>query len=436
MAAGPQTREALARTILLVQHDLFPTLTDETIANELTTTPVRLTASHDALQTTNGQTALVTAAILAAELGVQLNLDFPETRLLGPQPPLAGDGIRESILQLSEDLITPAALGRDGAFQIAVGAEVRGPGVSFAADDWGFRLVTDGAAGEFGGDLPFGASIGAVAASAELFRHVMTQLGKHSGAAPLLEHPLRGPLPASHRLGRFNWCTTDLGAVDSISAGAIATAALYVLLRVPGLSMRLRLIDRDTGALSNLNRYLLLHRSLLDMPKTEALVTYATDLIGIESDPRRFDGENEAALTPLAQRTIVGVDHIPSRWRAQAAAPYWLGVGATSHFEVVVSEHAPDSACAGCLHPRDDPGPPGEIPTVSFVSAMSGFLLAYRLLRSSAGGAAPSQTLAYPFNLAGERPIWDGPLSARSDCPVGCKASNGQAGSLEMGPAR
>ena len=40
------------------------------------------------------------------------------------------------------------------------------------------------------------------------------------------------------------------------------------------------------------------------------------------------------------------------------------------------------------------------------------------------GLGVPSQTLAYPFNLAGERPIWDGPLAARSDCPVHCSASS------------
>jgi hypothetical protein len=66
-----------------------------------------------------------------------------------------------------------------------------------------------------------------------------------------------------------------------------------------------------------------------------------------------------------------------------------------------VSEHTRDSPCAGCLHPEDDPGPADDIPTISFVSAMSGFLLGYRLVRATTAGPHPSQTLAYPFNLAG-----------------------------------
>lgn len=423
MPVLPETREALARTTLLVQRDIYPSLSDEVIAAALGTTPVRLTASKDVLATPNGQTAVVTSAILSAQLGVELHLDFEEVQLLAPQPPLRGEGLLESILDLSRDLITPAQIGTDGEFNIALGMKPYGAGVSIAADDWGFDLGTGEPSGNIIGELPFGPCLGAVAASAELFRHVMVQLGRKTGSIALMEHPLRGPRPASYRLPPFGWRRSDLGAVDSISAGALATAALYVLLRVPDLKIRLRLIDGDMGALSNLNRYLLLRRTLIGIPKTDALASYESPLIRLQSEPHRFDEAHEAAITPLAQRVIVGVDDIPSRWRAQAAAPDWVGVAATSHFEIVVSEHTPDSPCSGCLHPQDDPGPADEIPTVSFVSAMSGFLLAYRLVRGAVSGASPSQTLAYPFNLAGERPVWEGPLAARSDCPVRCKAS-------------
>jgi molybdopterin/thiamine biosynthesis adenylyltransferase len=417
------TREALSRTTLLVKRDIYPALGADVIANALSTTRLRLTASHDALSNPNGQTALVTTAILCAELGAQLNLDFPEAPLLTPQPPLEGDGLRESILDLSRNLITPAQLGSDGEFEIGIGTGVSGHGVAFTADDWGFRLETRKALGSFAGLLPFGAGFGSVAATAELFRYIIFQLGKETGAKPLPEHPVCSPRRASYRLVPFDWQGLALDGVDSISAGALATTMLYVLLRVPELKIRVRFIDGDTGALSNLNRYPLLHEGLLGIPKTEALATYATHLIGIQSDPRSFDAENENAIKPLAQQVVVGVDDIPSRWRAQAAAPCWVGVAATSHFEIVVSEHALGSPCAGCLHPRDHPGPADEIPTVSFVSAMAGFLLAYRLLRAGSGHPNPSQTLAYPFNLAGERPVWDGPLAPRADCPVGCAAS-------------
>ncbi len=423
MPIPSETVEALARTTLLVRRDIYPTLSDETIATALATTPVALSAGADALATKNGQTALVTSAILAAQLGAELHLDFDEVALLSPQPPLRGEGVRESLIELTRDLITPARVGREGDFNIAIGAVPRGTGVALAGDDWSFHLVPAGPVG-FLGELPFGAGLGAVAASAELFRHIMVRLGGDTAAEPQREHPLRDPLPASHSLAPFALRPNDLGHVDSISAGALATSMLYLLLRVPGVEAQLRLIDSDIGALSNLNRYLLLCRSFLGVPKTNALASYANDAIRIEPVPLRFDEKSEPEILPLANRVLVGVDDIPSRWRAQAAAPNWLGVAATSHFEVVVSEHTPSSPCAGCLHPRDDPGQAEDIPTISFVSAMSGFLLAYRLLRAGAGGASnPSQTLVYPFNLAGEIPVWELPLAARVDCPVGCAAS-------------
>jgi hypothetical protein len=424
MPVPPDRTEALARTTLLVRRDIYPQLTAEQITTALTATTVRLTASKEALATLNGQTALVTSAILSAQLGVELHFDFKDAMLLAPQPPLRGEGLRESLLDLTRELITPACVDGSGEFNIAVGMRPRGIGVAIGADDWGFDLATGDTDRNLAGNLPFGAALGAVAASAELFRYTMVHLGQKTGAKPLLEQPLRGPRAASYRLVPFDRRPTDLGAVDSVSAGALTTAALYLLLRVPGLHMQARFIDADIGALTNLNRYLLLRRSLVDMPKTEALATYGTELIAIESEARRFDENSASKIRPLAERVIVGVDDIPSRWTVQAAAPGWVGVAATSHFEVVVSEHIPASPCAGCLHPHDDPGAAEDIPTVSFVSAMSGFLLAYRLLREGAARSNPSQTLAYPFNFLGERPVWDGPLSARGDCPVGCTASS------------
>jgi hypothetical protein len=422
MPVPQETLKALSRTALLVQRDIYPDMDATTIATGLATTPIRLTASKEALATNNGQTAIVTAAIITAQLGVQLVLDFPEVGLLSAQPPLSGEGLRESLLDLSADLITPAITGSDGEFAIAIGREVNGQGVSLGADDWAFKLAPLGSAGRVEGKLPFGAGLGGAAVGAEVFRHIMVRMGGEFGVEPLAEHPMHDALPSSYELPPFDYLPVDAGWVDSISAGALATSALYLLLRMPGLAMRLRLIDGDIGAISNLNRYLLFRRSLLNVAKAKALETYATATLQIEGVPRRFDDESEVALMPLAPRVLVGVDHIPSRWHTQRVATGWIGVAATSHFEVVVSEHTPESPCTACLHAHDDEDDQ-EIPTISFVSAFSGFLLAYRLMREAHNLPSPSQTLAYPFNLAGERAIWDMPLLAREDCVVGCSAS-------------
>lgn len=81
----------------------------------------------------------------------------------------------------------------------------------------------------------------------------------------------------------------------------------------------------------------------------------------------------------FADQVVVGVDDIPSRWFVQRNAPGWIGVGATSHDYVLVSEHLPVHPCAGCAHPEDDPSD-GTIPTIGFVSLWAGVVLTLRLL--------------------------------------------------------
>lgn len=423
MSLAAEARLALARTTLLIRGDFYPDASEESIVEELVGLRVRMAPSAATLASGSGQTAVATAAILVAQLGAGLVLDFPEVRLLGPEPPLRGEGLRESLLEHTRDLITPARTAGEADFEIRLGdVPARGPGVWLSADDWSFVLTLEPGAG-FAGSLPFGGAFAGAAAAAEVFRFAMVRLGARLGIEPLPEHPLGACRPVSFALPPIALEALDLGRVDSISAGALATSSLYPLLRIPEIAMDLRLIDKDTGARSNLNRYVLLRGDMLRIPKVEALTRYATECIRIEPLPLRFAEETLGGVLPLAPRVLVGVDHIPSRWLAQAHAPDWVGVAATSHFEVVVSEHTPEAPCASCLHPRDADDDGGEIPTVSFVSAFAGFLLAYRLLRAAASGPDPSQTLAYPFSLAGDNPVWRMELSAHPGCKVGCAAS-------------
>ena len=424
MSIPERSLEALARTTLLIERDIFPTLAPAVSAEALTATRVRLAASDSVAGTENGQTAIVTSAILCMQMGMEVALDFTEVGLVSPQPPLLGEGLRESLLELSKHLITRADIASDGDFAIAIGRDAAGPGVGISGNDWGFALDPSpvGSTG-FSGSLPFGPGLGASAAAAEAFRHVMLSLARQTGNEPLAEHPVRPARAAAYELPSFDYRPVDLGSVDSISAGALATSALYLLLRLPGLRVRLRLIDDDDGALTNLNRYPLLYEQLLRIPKIEALGTYETEAIAIEGVPLRFERATLEAIGPLASRVIVGVDDIPSRWLAQEVATGWVGVAATSHFEVVVSEHTATSPCASCLHPHDEPGDAEDIPTISFVSSVSGLLLAHRLLRSGMVGADPSYTLAYPLNLAGERPVSETQLVPHPACKVSCGAS-------------
>jgi hypothetical protein len=418
--------KALARTVGLVRADVFPQVSDDEAIAALTEVRMRLVADERNLSCAAGQTALVTAAIVAAQSGAELVLELPDVQLIGDQPPLRGERLAEALLDLTSDLIVPALRGEGqrSDLTIAMGSTPVSPvpegfaRLAPVAD--GFELVPGGTTGRaWSGDEPFGALFGGVAAGAEAFRAAMRRLSARGHDAQLGHAArelqlvrLRTPEPTGSR---------DLGRLDVISAGAITHGMLFALLRVPGVDAALRVFDDDVFDWPNLNRYLLGRRSLRGENKAELLAADSRHGLPIQAVPRRFDDEL-AARAELADRVAIGVDDIPSRWRAQRHAPGIVVVGATSHFEVVVSEHPPGMACAGCLYPdgADDDRP---IPTVSFVSAFSGILQAYRLLNRPRSGAR--QTRAAPVNLAGSDPLSELGVMPRRGCPAGCLAIAG-----------
>jgi len=219
----------------------------------------------------------------------------------------------------------------------------------------------------------------------------------------------------------------QLGKIDVVSGGAITNNALFSLLRLNGADADIRVVDGDDLARSNLNRYPLAHVRQLGAPKVAGLTAFSTERFKIAGEYARLDSRTAAEVGPLAETVVVGVDHVPSRWTAQEHAPGWLAVGATSHFEVLVSEHEPGAPCAGCLHPRDDDDD-RDIPTVSFVSALAGILLAHRIVAHSVGSTPSTPaTLAAAFNLGGSRPIAGLAVAPRADCPIQCPASRAPA---------
>jgi hypothetical protein len=111
--------EALARTVQLIADDVFdrqlgddPVL-EAAIVQGLQSTTVRLRADRANLASTAGQTALVTLFGLLAMMGIGIDLDIPETDILGSQPPLQEDELRSALLAYWADLIPGARIGTD-----------------------------------------------------------------------------------------------------------------------------------------------------------------------------------------------------------------------------------------------------------------------------------------------------------------------------------
>lgn len=193
----------------------------------------------------------------------------------------------------------------------------------------------------------------------------------------------------------------------------------YTMLRLPALTGVGRIVDDDDSALSNLNRNMMLRRSRLDRPKVDDLATYGRSLV-FEPLVGRY-GEGALESLALRENVLMGVDDIPSRWRAQAAWPTWLAVGATDGFNVQVSFHARGLACAGCLHPTNNPIV-GPIPTVAFVSFWAGLILTVKFLRKLAGD---TDSMAQQVYFSPLRPgsWWATGVSPNPNCPVQCKVS-------------
>jgi molybdopterin/thiamine biosynthesis adenylyltransferase len=419
--------DALSRTVLLIQRDLFPTVATEQIVEHLAGRRVRLSADERNLTAPAGQTALVTTAIALAQTGARISLDVPDIPLSGPQPPLPPpSGLATGLRAWGASLLQPFDLDDDEPVDLTVvlgdTPSSAGAAIRLSGSAWEGRVSVDSAAVPgWEGYIPFGAMLAAQAGAAEAFRSTMASLAHRHGVQPLPEHHV-GPPCAVHlavepvKLGD----RIHLGAVDVVSAGAITNAAIASLLRVPGVSGVLRVMDGDIGAVSNLNRYELLNALLLDRPKVDVLADFQTDMLTIEPLPVRLT--HETGPSQLADCVLVGVDDIPSRWLAQERCSGWLCVAGTSRMEIVISEHAPGSPCAGCMHPHDDEGD-ALIPTVSFVSKLAGVLQAHRLLSHAAHGAVLAPVIAYGLGLQSSRPLLALGQAPRADCPIGCAAS-------------
>lgn len=427
----------LDRTLRLLRGDLFPAVGEAELEAVLRKTRVVLRADSANLAEPAAQSALVASFICLAQLGFEIFLDAPGTRLLSPQPPLSGTSLGDALLELGDDLITsPSRSLPEGPLATVLLGDTPPPAdeggvcLRLGGDQFGARLAlgAEAAVPRFRGRLPFGATLGAAALAAELLRLVLSRFAERRRLRAPGEFDLGGPRPVALALPPLELPEhLDLGQLDVVSAGAITNGALFNLYRVEGLRASGRLIDSDRAELTNLNRYPLLRRSQLDRLKVELLAELAGAGFEFEAVPLRL-GDRAEDLGPLAGRVLIGADDIPARWEAQRRARGWVGVGATSHFTALVSAHTPETPCAGCLHPADDPDAPAALPTISFTSLLAGTLLAHRLL-ASLGSAppAPPQLLA-SFNLSAPRALAELPLAANPRCPVPCAASRRPAG--------
>ncbi len=420
--------EQLSRTRLLLQTD-FGIADPAIIMRALFQPCILLVADQSIISTFAGQVAVSTAAMQCVRSGHSVYIDAPDAPLIGYQPPMSGRSFHEAIDSVADQLIDGVSIkiGKplipaDIAFVFGGSFEGRVSArrvISVGCTNWSGSICdTPKKARWTATQWPMGALVAATLVAAEAFKitgRVLLPLSDRAGEFAPSFAPLR---EAEFRLCREDTSLcADIGNVDIVSAGAITNAALYALLRVPGIAGSGRAFDRDVSDHSNRNRNALLLGPSVGHAKVNLFASLSR---GFQIDPvqRHFE---DSDLGDLADRVIVGVDDIPTRWLLASAGVGWMGVGATTHFKAMSSVHYPLSGCAACLHPYDEPLD-GPIPTVAFSSFLAGLMVVAELL-SDVGGSyqfASRQTFVeslYPANIHRMK------VPAIFDCPAQCAAS-------------
>jgi hypothetical protein len=402
--------------------------TDDQLLDALTTTTVALCAGADVLALPQAQTAFVTIVMLAARSGHRIHLMAPNARLASAQPPFRGSHLISALMEADGDLLPLRQFTTDApvkpvdiciTFDGAKYFDARHT-LDMSASAWATRLTArqHPPLWSQSNNWPLGALAGSTIVAGEIFKASMHKL-RNLANNPTLFDPLFEPVDDLNFALAPDASPTPsaLGTFECISGGAISNAALYVLSRISGAEGLARVIEPELADHSNLNRYAFLRLS--DIPASKAPLLAAQDLGLLKIDPieDRFDESFSGRFGPIAARILVGVDHIPSRWAAQKADPAWLGIGATTHWDAMVSFHVPGLPCAGCLHPIDD-NDQRNIPTVAFVSFAAGLMLASYFLRAAGGERiSPGEQQSY---LTAFRPdsLWRSAAARDGRCPL------------------
>lgn len=415
--------QALDRTGRLLAADVHAGLISKSDAIDgLIATRIAIRVDAAELAAAPVQTAVVTLVLHAAMNGIGVDLQFADVPLAAPQPPLGGSGLRSVLLahlQTTFPWVHRGPTDRYDAVIVIGNSPVHEASDLLANGDQG--TVTVGPAAVLGhprpwrDSSPFTAVAVGIASAAEAVRRASRRTARDLG--------LPVPLLAS---GTTTALTLDvpgpqvlpIGAVPSVSAGAITNNLLYAALRVPELAGAFNLFDPDVFEISNLNRYPLLTSTDLGERKAIATERWSNERLRISGAQQRYVGGEAAG----ADRMIVGADDIAVRWTAARDSGRWLGVGATSHLFAQVSSHLPGTPCAGCVHPAEDDGV-DVIPTISIVSGWAGLQLALELARDAMGPATARVVSSFPLGLNGSHAMSEHPPRPSPRCPLSCTSS-------------
>jgi hypothetical protein len=430
------TQLALSRTTRLINQAYFDGVADEAaITRGLLATTVRLVADEANMVSRSGQAALVSAFQLIARMGIGIELIAPNIPLVTEMPPLNRPTLRAALLDLGQDLIPGAAIREsaghaDATFVFGDTPCTDPDAIYITATNLRCLLTRERVRGavRLTQDRPIGALAAAAAAAAIALDTALGQIERATGTSRSTRpRPSPGPpvdIDLAELFPSLPSGLAALGEVDTISAGAITNALVSTLLWLPDTAAELRVLDDDSGELSNVNRNMQQRASDDGKPKIEILARSSTNRLKITGINARFPETNRERILPLAERVAVGVDHIPARWWIQQEWPTNLYIGATTNHEAIVTMHHPGEPCAGCAHPHplmlaDDQ----FVPTIAFVSFWAGLLQTCAMIEEITQRRPARRITVYPHGLGEKHWYRVVELPTGAQCAIGCPVS-------------
>jgi molybdopterin/thiamine biosynthesis adenylyltransferase len=259
-------------------------------------------------------------------------------------------------------------------------------------------------------DNPLGAMAAAALGAAEVFKLLLRPVPERAGLYGDLTFSTFaydvGTRDAGPRLpGRIGLPPSLLAGV-----GAVGNAFLMALREIPGVAGELVAVDREClDDPSNLNRYALAREDDVRLDRPAPKTGLATRLFaGTSISVRSFQQDVEDLARAIDRGTVrppqvvlSAVDNDVSRRALQDLWPDLLLEGATAGSMLQISrcDYQEGLACLECLHPIEKDGGSCDAegrPThsaVSFVSLMTGVLLAAEYLKHVVGARSRLRTL-------------------------------------------
>ncbi len=197
-----------------------------------------------------------------------------------------------------------------------------------------------------------------------------------------------------------------LGDACLVGAGAVGNAALLAL-RSAGARGRLAVVDHETVALSNLQRYVLTTDADVGVPKVElAARLFAASGLAVEPVPTRWGADPRTGAG--WDCVLVALDSAADRLAVAAGLPRRAYNAWTQPADVGWSWHEQFGLrpCLGCLYYPDRPRPSQHELLADVLEQPALRMLAYLTLRTAIGTALPGVPQVQLLPVTADTPRW------------------------------